>query len=49
MPGPTVKRAPSGFKKFVPFQISVKSVLLSQPENNGIGIPVIEKHEKINN
>lgn len=38
MPRHTDERAPSRFKKLVPFQ---KSVLPSQPENNGIGIPII--------
>lgn len=42
-PGHTVDGVSSGFKKLVPFQ---KLVFLSQPENNGLGIPIIYKQEK---
>lgn len=38
IPRHTDERAPSGFKKLVPFQ---KSGFLSQPKNNGIVIPIL--------
>lgn len=42
----TLETAFSEFKKLLPFQ---KVVLLSQPVNNGQGIPIIYEKQKRNN